>query len=251
MDVLARLGLLDYETTEDAPAPDPVPPTEPAPEPAPEPGEPEPSEPEAWVGPSREEWQQTQSQLAQYQQFMDQLQAPVYPEPDPQEYALPEYDPFDPESAQRYFDARDDRLLGAIGQMLAPMSERHQNEQASEWADQTFSRLGVPEEEHWRDGVLFASAGFQQFDQMGRPLVHPQQAAQQGYQFLQRFAEAERAAERERIKAEGAQQDEALKARAAAPTPATGPAGAEGVPEGMDELAAARIWREQQIAAQS
>jgi len=132
--------------------------------------------------------------------------------------------------------------------MISPVTEQFQNEQATQWADQTLGRLGVPEEEHWRDGVLFASAGFQQFDAYGRPLVHPQQAAAQGYQFLQRFAEAERAAERERIKQEGEQQDQALKARASSPELPTGPAGAEGVPEGIDELQAARMWREQQLA---
>jgi hypothetical protein len=145
-------------------------------------------------------------------------------------------------------DARDARLLGAMQQMVSPMTESFQDQQAISWAEQTLGRLGVPEEEHWRDGVLFASAGFQQFDPYGRPLVHPQQAAAQGYEFLQRFAEAERAAERERIKAEGVDLDAALKARAAAPTPVTGPAGAEGVPEGMDEVAVARAWRERQAA---
>jgi hypothetical protein len=252
MSFLARMGLLDYETTEDAPAPEPPAPPEPAPEPAPEPGEPsEPTEPEAWAGPSREEWEMAQAQLAQYQQFINEMQQPVYPEPEPQAFELPPYDPFDPEAATRYMDARDERLLMAMQQMVGPMSEQFRNDQATEWADGTFSRLGVPEEEHWRDGVLFASAGFQQFDEYGRPLVHPQQAAAQGYEFLRRFAEAERAAERERIKTEGLQADEALKARAAAPTPTTGPAGTEGFPEGMDELAAARAWRERQYAAGS
>jgi hypothetical protein len=253
MSFLRNLGLIDYETTPDAPPPE-APPTEPAPEPAPEPepGEPdEPSEPEAWGGPSQQEWQQTQAQLAEYQQFIAQLQQPVYPEEPQQGQELPPYDPFDPEAATAHFDARDQRLLAAFQQMVAPMSEQYQNDQATEWAEQTLGRLGVPEEDHWRDGVLFASAGFQQFDSMGRPLVHPQQAAQQGYEFLQRFAEAERAAERERIKQEGLQQDEVLKARAQAPTPATGPAGADGVPEGMDELQAARAWREAQAAAGS
>jgi hypothetical protein len=250
MSLLARMGLLDYETTEDAPAPEPPSPAppEPAPEPAPEPGEPEPAEPESWAGPSREEWEQTQAALAEYQQFMAQLQQPMYPEPEPQAQELPPYDPYDPEAAQAHMDARDARLLQAMQQMISPVTEQYQNEQATSWADQTFTRLGVPEEEHWRDGVLFASAGFQQFDQYGRPLVHPQQAAAQGYEFLQRFAEAERAAERERIKQQGAQQDEALKARAAAPSPVTGPAGGEGIPEGLDELQVARMWRERQIA---
>jgi hypothetical protein len=248
MDFLRHLGLIDFETTEDAPPPDAPPPAEPAPEPAPEP---EPEEPESWAGPSREEWEQTQGQLAQYQEFINSLQTPVYSDEPQQQEELPVYDPFDPEAAQAYFEARDERLLQAFAQMVAPMSEQYQNEQASEWAEQTLGRLGVPEEDHWRDGVLFASAGFQQFDQYGRPLVHPQQAAQQGYEFLQRFAEAERAAERERIKQEGLQQDEALKARVQAPTPATGPAGAEGYPEGMDELQAARAWREAQAAAGS
>jgi hypothetical protein len=246
MSYLARMGLLDYETTEDAPAPEPPAPAEPAPEPTPEPSEPQ--EPEAWAGPSQEEWQQAQAQLAEYQDFIAQLQQPMYPEPESQHQELPEYDPFDPGSVVAHLDARDQRLLGAIQQMVSPMTEQFQNQQATDWADQTFGRLGVPEDDHWRDGVLFASAGFQQFDAYGRPLVHPQQAAAQGYQFLQRFAEAERAAERELLKQQGAQQDEALKARTEAPTPVTGTAGTEGIPEGIDELQVARMWRERQLA---
>lgn len=246
MSLLARMGLLDYETTEDAPAPESPAPAEPAPEPEPETAAE--SEAEAWAGPSQDEWQETQAQLAQYQEFMASLQQPVYPDEPEFQQEVPEYDPFDAESAQRYFDFRDQRLIQAMQQMVSPVTEQYQNEQATNWAEQTLGRLGVPEEEHWRDGVLFASAGFQQFDQYGRPLVHPQQAAAQGYQFLQRFAEAERAAERERIKNEGTAQEEALKARAASPQLPTGPAGAEGVPQDWDELQVARAWREQQLA---
>lgn len=252
MDLLRHLGLIDYETTPDAPAPE-GPPSEPAPEPTPEPApEPPPEgEPEgAWQGPSQEEWERTQAALAQYAEFMDMLQTPAYPEPeqDPQAYELPPYDPYDPEAATAHMDARDARLLGAMQQMMAPLTEQFQDDSATRWAENTFSRLGVPEEDHWRDGVLFASAGFQQFDQYGRPLVNPQQAAAQGYAFLQQFAEAERAAERERIKQEGIQQDTVLKNRIAAPNVPSGPAGDQGVPEGMDELQAARIWRERQAA---
>jgi len=244
MDLLARLGLLDYEATEDAP-PDAPAPAEPAPEPTPEP---EPAEPEAWAGPTQEEWQEAQAQLSEYRDFMAAMQQPMYPEPEPQYQELPVYDPFDAEAAMAHMDARDLRLLTAMQQMMSPLTEQHANQQATDWADQTFGRLGVPEEDHWRDGVLFASAGFQQFDAHGRPLVHPQQAAAQGYAFLQRFAEAERAAERELMKTQGQQQDEALRARTEAPNPVTGPAGGEGVPEGIDELQAARMWRERQIA---
>src|SRR5262245_1974479 len=174
MDLLARMGLLDYEATEDAPAPDAPAPAEPAPEPAAEP----------WAGPSQEEWQQAQAQLAEYRDFMAALQQPMYPDTEPEQpLELPAYDPFDAEAAMAHMDARDARILGAIQQMISPMTESHANQAATDWADQTFGRLGVPEEEHWRDGVLFASAGFQQFDQYGRPLVHPQQAAAQGYAF--------------------------------------------------------------------
>ena len=248
MDVLARLGLLDYETTGDGPPPEgptaPEPSPEPTPEPAPEPtpeGEPE---AQAWEGPSREEWEATQRQLAQANEFITQLQQPVYPEPEPQYQELPAYDPYDPEAAQAYFDAREERMLAAMQEMIAPVTESYQNDQATQWAENTFSRLGVPEEAHWRDGVLFASAGFQQFDPYGRPLVHPQQAAAQGYAFLKAFAEAERAAERELIAQQGQQQDAALQARAQAPDLPSGPAGDQGTPEGIDELQAARIWRE-------
>lgn len=250
MDSLTRLGLIDYEAVPDGggdtPAPEPTP--EPSPEPSPEPT-PEPTpegEPQAWTGPSQEEWQQTQQALAQAHEFIQSLQQPYYPEPEPQQYELPAYDPFDAEAAQAHMDARDQRLLAAMQEMMAPVTEQYRDQSANSWAEQTFSRLGVPEEEHWRDGVLFASAGFQQFDPQGRPLIHPQQAAAQGYEFLKRFAEAERAAERAAIEQQGQQQDEALKARAGAPNVPAGPAGTEGIPEGIDELQAARIWRERQ-----
>ena len=247
MDLLARLGLLDYEATEDAP-PDAPAPAEPAPEPA---AEAEPAEAEPWAGPTQEEWQMAQAQLAEYRDFMAQMQQPYYPDPEPEQpQQIPEYDPFDPESLPRHLDARDERLLGAMQHMLAPMTEQYRDESATRWAEDTFSRLGVPEDEHWRDGVLFASAGFQQYDPYGRPLVHPQQAAAQGYEFLQRFAEAERAAERARIEGLNAQTDEAIRARAESPALPAGPAGGEGVPEGLDELAAARIWRERQAAVE-
>lgn len=241
MDLLARLGLLDYEAAEDAPAPD-VAPAEPAPEPVAE-AAPEP-EAEAWVGPSQEEWQQTQNALGSAMEFINSLQQPYYPDPEPQAQELPAYDPYDPEAAQAYFDAREERMLGHIERMISPMTEQYADQSATQWAESTFSRLGVPEEEHWRDGVLFASAGFQQFDPYGRPLVHPQQAAAQGYEFLRRFAEAERAAERELLKQQGNVVDETLRNRAASPDLPNGPAGGEGTPEGIDELQAARLWRE-------
>jgi hypothetical protein len=221
-------------------APEPEPSPEPTPEPTPE--------PEAWAGPSQEEWEQTQAQLAQANEFLNYLQTPSYPEESHQEQQLPVYDPFDPESSQAYFEARDQRLLGTLQQMLSPVLERESNESASQWAEQTFSRLGVPEDQMWQEAVLFTSAGFQQYDPYGRPLVHPQQAAAHGYQFLQRFADHVREQERTALRSGEAQQDQALRNRAGAPDIPSGPAGGEGFPEGMDEIAAARMWRDRQVS---
>jgi hypothetical protein len=221
--------------------------------PEPEPTEPEPQpdggEPAAWAGPSQEEWQQTQAQLQQQNEFIQYLQTPQYPDQPQQYQELPQYDPFDPESAVAYMDARDERLLGRIEQMFAPMAERESNEQASQWAEDTFQRLGVPENDLWQEAVLFASAGFQQFDQYGRPLVHPQQAASQSYQFLQAFADMIREEERTALNKTNEDQDAALRNRADSPAIPSGPAGGEGYPEGIDELGAARMWREREAAS--
>jgi hypothetical protein len=231
-------------TTEtDVPEPEqPTPePTEPQPEP--EPGQPE---PEAWQGPTRQEWEQTQQTLADARQLLDYLQTPQYPQQEEQQPELPPFDPFDPESVQTYNDARDQRLLAAMQQMMYPVLERESNETASQWAEDTFERLGVPEDDLWQEAVLFTSAGFQQYDQYGNPLVHPQQAAAQSYQFLQRFADMIRAQERQTAEQGQQAQDEALRNRTEAPEIPSGPAGGEGFPEGMDEIAAARMWRERQ-----
>ena len=230
----------------------PAPPEPQEPTPAPEP---EPQEPEAWQGPSQEEWAETQQTLAQAQELLNYLQTPSYDQPPPeyQQYQeLPPYDPFDPESAQAYFDARDQRLLMAMAQqqqqMLGPVLERESNESASQWANETFQRLGVPEDELWQEAVLFTSAGFQQYDEYGRPLVHPQQAAAQAHSFLQQFADRIREQERQALNQTSEQQDQVLRNRAGAPDLPSGPAGGEGFPEGMDEIAAARLWRQRQVS---
>lgn len=236
------MSISETDVPEPEPTPEPPPPEEPEPEPGPE-------EPSAWSGPSREEWEQAQQTLSQTQELLGYLQTPQYQQqPEPQQAELPPFDPFDPDSVQAYNDARDQRLLGQLAEMLNPVLERESNETASQWAEDTFNRLGVPEDDLWQEAVLFTSAGFQQYDQYGRPLVHPQQAAEQSYQFLQRFADQIRAQEREAIKKGEADQDEALRNRAGAPSLPSGPAGGEGFPEGMDEVQAARLWRERQTA---
>ena len=244
------MKLIDFETTlEDGGEP-------------PAPAEPEPAEPEVaaeaeaeWTAPSREEWQQTQQKLEELSEIRDLLiqsqQAGQYqqPEPEPQEPQLPEYDPFDPASANAYFDAREQRQLAAMQQMLSPILEQQQNQQASEWAEQTLNQLGVPEDDLWRDGALFMSAGFQQFDQYGRPMVHPGQATKQGFEFLQRFADHIRAEERKTLGERQQQEQTALQNRVNVPTPPSGPAGAEGAPSNLDEFAVARMWAERESAS--
>jgi hypothetical protein len=235
------MSISETDVPQPEPTPEPPPPEEPTPE-----GEPEPEEPSAWSGPSREEWERTQATLAQAEELLGYLQTPAQPEQAQPE--LPAYDPFDPDSVQAYNEARDQRLLGQFAEMLAPVLERESNETASQWAEETFQRLGVPEDDLWQEAVLFASAGFQQYDQYGRPLVHPQQAAAQSYQFLQRFADQVRAEERALLAKGQADQDQALRNRAGAPDLPSGPAGGEGFPEGLDEIQAARMWRERQSA---
>lgn len=245
MNFLNRLGLLDYETVEDAPAPD-APAPEPEPEPTPEPQ----AEPEAWAGPSREEWEQTQAQLAQAAELvqilqgMDQTQQPQ-PQPEP----VPEFDMFDPDGVR----AHDEWLLNQIDQRMAahtaPITDEYQNRQAAEWAEQTFNQLGVPEGEHWRYGVLFTSAGFQQFDEQGRAMVHPSQAARQGYDFLKQFAAAEREAAIAEYKSKQEAENAALRERAGSPDLPSGPAGGEGAVEYQSLEQATRAWLEQDAAA--
>jgi hypothetical protein len=230
------------ELENEVPEPEPTP--EPTPAPEPEPGAPE---PEAWQGPSQQEWEQSQATLAQAQELLNYLQSPAPAEPEPVQ-ELPAFDPFDPESVQAYNEARDQRLLSQFAEMIRPVAEREANETASQWAEDTFNRLGVPEEDLWQEAVLFASAGFQQYDDYGRPLIHPQQAAAQSYQFLQQFADMIRAQERQAIQKGTQDQDTALRNRAEAPEIPSGPAGGEGFPEGMDEIAAARMWRERQVS---
>jgi hypothetical protein len=239
------MSISETDVPQPEPAPEPPPPEEPAPE-----GEPEPEEPSAWSGPSREEWERTQATLAQAEELLGYLQTPA-----PVEQAQPElptFDPFDPDSVQAYTQANNELLRRQVREdmqaMFAPIVEREQNEAASQWAEDTLGRLGVPDDEVWQEAVLFASAGYQQYDEYGRPLVHPQQAAAKSYQLLQKFADQIRSEERERMAKGQADQDEALRNRAGAPDLPSGPAGGEGFPEGMDEIQAARMWRERQSA---
>ena len=106
----------------------------PAPDPAPEPQpEPTPDEPEAqWQGPRQEEWDQTQRTLQQANEFISMLQTPQYDEPmDAQPQELPAYDPYDPEAAQAYFEARDQRLLGPIEPMMPPVTSSSERQRAA------------------------------------------------------------------------------------------------------------------------
>ena len=248
------MKLIDYETTlEDGGEP-------------PAPAEPEPAEPEVaaeaeaepeWTAPSQQEWQQTQQKLEELSEIRDLLiqsqQAGQYqqPEPQPQEPPLPEYDLFDPVSANAYFDAREQRQLAAMQQMLAPILEKQQEEQASQWADQTLNQLGVPDEEDglWRDLSLFTSAGFQQFDQYGRPMVHPAQATKNAYDVVQKFADKIRRETLEQAKQQQQQEQTALQNRINVPMVPSGPGGAEGLPENADEFAVARMWAERDSAS--
>jgi len=229
-------------------APDPIVPAEPV---AAEAAPVEPVvEAEPWAGPSQEEWEATQAQLAEAREVADLIrQAQYAPTPQPEgEPEIPEFDMFDPDGVR----AHDQWLLQQIEErqqrLLSPILEERQNAQAVQWTEQTFGKLGVPEDPEWREAVLFSSAGFQQFDSQGRPLVHPEQATRQAYEIQQRFAEHIRADERAKIAAKNDADTAALAARAGAPVVPSGPAGGEGIPEGMDEIAAARLWRERQNA---
>jgi hypothetical protein len=233
------------ETTQETPAETPAAETPAAEAPAAE---------EQWAGPSREEWEAVQQRAARADELYDLLNsAPPAAQPEqPVEQTLPEYDPFDPESAAAYLEAREqrqlERLAGLLDQRLGPITNEYQTRAAEQWVDTTFPRLGVPEGEHWKEGVLFTAAAFQPLDQHGRPTVPPEQAARQGLEFLRKFAEAERAAEREKLTQEQTQSQEALQNRAAAPTLPTGAAGAEGVREVQSLEEATRRWLEEDAA---
>jgi hypothetical protein len=246
-----RLDLFEYETTvDDGGGAEPAEPAEPVEPSEPEPAEPEGGEPEAWAGPTREEWEQTRAQLAEANDFVRmvtdaQQQPEVGYEPD----ELPEFDPLDPEAAHRYFEARDQRLLQQLQGMLSPVLEKENDARAEQWVEQTFAALQVPEDETYREMVLYGSAGFQQFDAQGRALVHPQQAARASFEMTRRFEEHIRADERAKVKQEQDQSAAALRERASAPEFPSGPAGAEGEHDEGDELSAARRWREREAAS--
>jgi len=87
------------------------------------------------------------------------------------------------------------------------------------------------------------------YDQNGNPLVPPLQTAQAGYDYLKRFAEHIRAEERSKIEQTQSQENEALRNRTTSPDAPSGPAGGEGYPKDIDELQAARLWRERQLAS--
>jgi hypothetical protein len=146
--------LYEYETTPDggggpapvveAPAPEPA-----APEPAsgdpgdeqPDPGgasqpQPEPEFDEAAfrAAVAEEAEAVVQAQLARFQQQngYQPYQPPIAgatPGPLSGFPPLPEYDPYDPESANAYFEARDQRLLAAIEQRFAPVAQTLQQQQ--------------------------------------------------------------------------------------------------------------------------
>lgn len=235
------IDLYELETTLDAggdggggePAPDPTPEPEPGPGPEPEPAA------------HYLTYDQAQALLAsERQSWLEELAGYAQPQP---EQGLPEFDPYDPDSFAAYLQAQQAQTLQQIGQMLAPVLERSQAEQADQWAEQTFERLQVPEPEHWRRGALIAASAYQT-DSYGRP-VQPEQAVSQGLGFLREFAAAERAAAIAEYKQQQEQQQQTLKNIAGAPGTIPGPAGVEGLyQEGDDELAVARRWRERQQA---
>jgi hypothetical protein len=211
-------------------------------------------EAEAWTGPSREEWDAVQARAARADELYDLLQnqAPAYEEQEPQRTPLPELDPYDPESVIAYMEAarQQDRaeIAALLDQRLGPITNEYNVRSAEQWINNTFPRLGVPEGDHWKEGVLFTSAAFQPLDQNGRPTVSPEVAAKQGLEFLRKFAEAERAAEREQIAQQNQQNQEALRNRAESPLTPAGAAGVEGEREFRSLDEATRAWLEMDAA---
>src|SRR4051812_48780546 len=109
---------------------DPIVPAEPVAAEPPAPVEEPVAEPEAWAGPSREEWEATQAQLAEAAQVADIIRQAQYQPADQPADELPEYDPYDPEAAAAYFEARDQRLERRIEGLLSPILEKEHNAQA-------------------------------------------------------------------------------------------------------------------------
>lgn len=137
--------------------------------------------------------QERDAQLA-YQQAYQQ---PQYADPyaqQPYQQPGPQLDPFDEGFGQNLAELVRGIVMEAqqpVQQMLDPIAQSYQDQQAQQWAEQTFQSLGVPGEEPWRDAALAASAGYER-DPYGRP-VPPQMAVRQGYEALQRLVQHERA----------------------------------------------------------
>lgn len=138
---------------------------------------------------------------------------------------------------------------GQIRQMVEPVAQSYQDQQAQAWAEQAFSQLGVPEDPAWRDAVLAASAGYER-DQFGRQ-VPPQVALRQGYELVRGLAEAERQKALAEHEQQQTQQTQHLRTVASAPTVPAGAGGIEGEPEPRNERDAIRQAAERVLAGQS
>ena len=134
---------------------------------------------------------QTEAQLEQfYANLQQQAEQQGYYEQQ-QSYApqqMPEYDPLDPESAQQYFEARDERLLGAMAQMFDQMLDQRMAP-IYEQQEQTRNAEGM---ERIKDVLADAAAREGDFDQDAarRLAMSFLPAAQQRYGETPRAGEA-------------------------------------------------------------
>jgi hypothetical protein len=222
----------------------------PAVEPAVPSGEtpPAPAEPVAPAEPAAPEYL-TRADLEQI--LRDRTPAPDdYYQPTPaapEEPGVPELD-FLTETDLNALTSVFGRMLDQRFQALEPIVAKEQDAAAEQWVNQTFDQLQVPAFGMWREGVLYGSAGFQRTDAQGRPVVHPSDAIRQSYEFLQRFAQSERAAERAAVLAEEEAKRNQLGAITGAPATPAGPAGLEApYSDTDDEITVARRWRERQL----
>lgn len=167
--------------------------------------------------------------LAEVADYIRQAQYAQPPAAAQEEAAPLDLDPFSENFGENLRQLMREVVTETTQPVLGPIAEQHQAERDAQIIGQAFEQLQVPEQDHWRTGVLIAEGAFR-YDQYGRP-VSGQQSVRQGYEFLKHFAAQERADERAKIQAEADAKTQQLKAVAGAPNVPAGTGGVEGEPE--------------------
>ena len=99
------------------------------------------------------------------------------PEPEPQ-FNPEDFDPFDPNALQGVVDRSIQSQIAPLVQALQPLVEQHNDAQSSQYVENVFGRLGVPDD--LKDEVLIMSGGYRLAGQSPEQAINSAYASIQG-----------------------------------------------------------------------